>query len=200
MVKNPPSISALTTGLVSSRISSFSSEAAAIRGMRSRAFCTCGWTVGMVSPAPRKRGPIDYRRTGRLGQAMATQRNRPCYSRPMTARLSNLPPTRIEKLETFLIERWCLLRIHCEDGTVGTGEAGVHGWPRPAAAMIGEMQSYLVGRDPSTIEHHAQALQRHSHFIGALVGGAISAIDIALWDIKAKRYGVPIYELMGGKT
>ena len=54
----------------------------------------------------------------------------------MTARLSNLPPTRIEKLETFLIERWCLLRIHCEDGTVGTDEAGVHGWPRPTAAMI----------------------------------------------------------------
>jgi galactonate dehydratase len=66
--------------------------------------------------------------------------------------------------------------------------------------MIDEMKSYLVGRDPSTIEHHAQALQRHSHFMGALVGGAISAIDIALWDIKAKRYGVPIYELMGGKT
>ncbi len=69
----------------------------------------------------------------------------------MTARFSNLPPTRIEKLETFLIERWCLLRIHCEDGTVGTGEAGVHGWPRPTAAMIDEMKSYLVGRDPSTI-------------------------------------------------
>lgn len=83
----------------------------------------------------------------------------------MIARLSNLPPTRIEKLETFLVERWCLLRIHCEDGTVGTGEAGVHGWPRPTAAMIDEMKSYLVGRDPSTIEHHAQALQRHSHFM-----------------------------------
>src|SRR6478736_2671757 len=48
MVKNPPSIRALTTGLVSFRISSFSSEAAAIRGMRSCAFCTCGWTVGIV--------------------------------------------------------------------------------------------------------------------------------------------------------
>ena len=36
--------------------------------------------------------------------------------------------------------------------------------------------------------------------MGALVGGAISAIDIALWDIKARRYGVPIYELMGGRT
>jgi len=50
--------------------------------------------------------------------------------------------------------------------------------------MIGEMKSYLVGRDPSTIEHHAQALQRHSHFMGALVGGAISAIDIALWTSR----------------
>ena len=126
--------------------------------------------------------------------------HRACYSRHMTARLSNLSSTRIEKLETFLVERWCLLRIHCEDGTVGTGEAGVHGWPRPTAAMIDEMKPYLVGRDPATIEHHAQALQRQSHFMGALVGGAISAIDIALWDIKAKRYGVPVYDLMGGKT
>src|SRR5437868_13970586 len=126
-------------------------------------------------------------------------RTRPAIVRPVTARLSNLPPTRIEKLETFLIERWCLLRIHCEDGTVGTGEGGVHGWPRPTAAMIDEMKSYLVGRDPSTIEHHAQALQRHSHFMGALVGGAMSAVDIALWDIQATRYGVPLYGLMGGK-
>ena len=110
--------------------------------------------------------------------------SRPCYSRPMTARLNNLPPTRIEKIEMFLIQRWCLLRIHCEDGTVGTGEGGVHGWPRPTAAMIDEMKSYLVVRDPSTIEHHAQALQRHSHFMGALVGGAISAIDIALWTSR----------------
>ena len=118
----------------------------------------------------------------------------------MTAHLSNTSATKIEKVETFLIERWCLLRIYCEDGTVGTGEAGVHGWPRPAASMIDEMKSYLVGRDPSTIEHHGQALQRHSHFMGAPVGGAISAIDIALWDIKGKRLGVPVYELMGGKT
>ena len=67
--------------------------------------------------------------------------------------------------------------------------------------MIGEMKSYLVGRDPSTIEHHAQALQRHSHFMGALVGGAISAIDIALWDIKAEALRrADLREPMGGKT
>lgn len=111
-----------------------------------------------------------------------------------------MKPTRIEKLETFLVDRWCLLRIHCEDGTVGIGEAGVHGWPKPTAAMIDAMAPYLIGKDPSHIEHHAQLLQRSLHFMGSVVAGAISAIDIALWDIKGKRHGVPVYELMGGKT
>src|ERR1700759_3386231 len=74
MVKNPPSIRALTTGLVRFRISSFSSAAAAIKGMRSRAFWTCGWTVGMVCLLLRETAvPIDYQRAGRPGQAMATQ-------------------------------------------------------------------------------------------------------------------------------
>lgn len=111
-----------------------------------------------------------------------------------------MSPTRIAKLETFLVDRWCLLKIWCEDGTVGIGEAGVHGWPRPTAAMIEAMAPYLIGKDPSPIEHHAQLLQRSSHFMGAVIAGAISAIDIALWDIKGKRLGVPIHELMGGKT
>lgn len=111
-----------------------------------------------------------------------------------------MKPTRIERLQTFLVDRWCLLRVHCEDGTVGIGEAGVHGWPAPTAAMIDAMAAYLVGQDPDRIEHHAQLLQRSSHFMGAVVAGAISAIDIALWDIKGKRLGVPVHELLGGRT
>jgi galactonate dehydratase len=107
----------------------------------------------------------------------------------------------IASLETFLIDRWCLLRITCEDGTSGIGEAGVHVWPEPTAAMIARMgKSYLIGKDPNLIEHHSQYLQRSMHFTGAVLSAAISAIDIALWDIKARRLGVPIYELMGGKT
>ncbi len=111
-----------------------------------------------------------------------------------------MPVSRIESLETFLVDRWCLLRIRCDDGTVGIGEAGVHGWPRPTAAMIDAMASYLVGKPSNAIEHHAQLLQRSSHFMGAVVAGAISAIDIALWDILGKQLGVPIHELMGGRT
>lgn len=108
--------------------------------------------------------------------------------------------SRIEKIDTFLVDRWCLVRVQCDDGTVGIGEAGVHGWPQVTATMVDAMARYLVGQPSHKIEHHAQLLQRSSHFMGAVVAGAISAIDIALWDIKGKQLGVPIYELMGGKT
>ena len=109
-------------------------------------------------------------------------------------------PTRIEKVETFLWDRWLLIKIHCEDGTVGIGEGGVHGWQRPTKTMVETMAVYLEGKDPSNIEHHYQWLYRSSHFMGSVVQGALSAIDIALWDIKGKRLEVPIYDLMGGKT
>ena len=109
-------------------------------------------------------------------------------------------PTKIEKLETFLWDRWLLLKIHCEDGTVGIGEGGVHGWQSPTKTMIEPMEAYLIGQDPHKIEHHYQWLYRSSHFMGSVVQGALSAIDIALWDIKGKRLEVPIYDLMGGKT
>ena len=108
--------------------------------------------------------------------------------------------TKIEKIETILWDRWLLLKIFCEDGTVGIGEGGVHGWQRPTKTMIETMEPYLIGKDPSLIEHHYQWLYRSSHFMGSVVQGALSAIDIALWDIKGKRLGVPIYELLSGKT
>ena len=109
-------------------------------------------------------------------------------------------PTKIEKVETLLWDRWLLIRIYCEDGTVGIGEGGVHGWQRATKTMIETMEPYLLGKDPHRIEHHYQWLYRSSHFMGSVVQGALSAIDIALWDIKGKRLEVPVYDLMGGKT
>ena len=108
--------------------------------------------------------------------------------------------TRIERLETILWSRWLLIKIHAEDGTVGIGEGGVHGWQRPTETMLNVMAQYLVGKDPDLIEHHYQFLYRSSHFMGSVVQGALSAIDIALWDMKGKRLDTPIYDLMGGKT
>lgn len=111
-----------------------------------------------------------------------------------------MQPTKIEKIEPILWDRWLLLKIYCEDGTVGIGEGGVHGWQRPTQTMLEVMTPYLLGKDPSHIEHHYQWLYRSSHFMGSVVQGALSAIDIALWDIKGKRLDVPVYELMGGMT
>ena len=111
-----------------------------------------------------------------------------------------MKPTKIEKVETILWDRWLLVRIHCEDGTVGIGEAGVHGWVRPTETMVRTCEPYLLGKDPARIEHHYQFLYRNSHFMGAVVNGALSAIDIALWDAKGKRLDTPIYDLMGGMT
>ena len=108
--------------------------------------------------------------------------------------------TKIEKIEPILWDRWLLIKIYCEDGTIGIGEGGVHGWQRPTKTMIEVMSEYLIGKNPHLIEHHYQWLYRSSHFMGSIVQGALSAIDIALWDIKGKRLSAPIYELMGGKT
>ena len=108
--------------------------------------------------------------------------------------------TKIEKVEPILWDRWLLVKVYCEDGTVGIGEGGVHGWQRPTKTMLEVMTPYLLGRDPARIEHHYQWLYRSSHFMGSVVQGALSAIDIALWDIKGKRLDVPIYDLMGGLT
>jgi galactonate dehydratase len=58
---------------------------------------------------------------------------------------------------------------------------------------------YLIGQDPLRIEHHWQYLYRWTHFRGAAIMGALSAIDIALWDIAGKYFGVPCYQLLGGK-
>lgn len=76
----------------------------------------------------------------------------------------------------------------------------MHGWQRPTKTMLEVMTPYLQGKDPARIEHHYQWLYRSSHFMGSVVQGALSAIDIALWDIKGKRLDVPIYDLMGGMT
>ncbi|MEC7880564.1 MAG: galactokinase, partial [Chloroflexota bacterium] len=74
--------------------------------------------------------------------------------------------TKIENIETILWDRWLILKIFCEDGTVGIGEGGVHGWQRPTQTMINTMSDYLIGKDPSLIEHHFQWLYRSSHFMG----------------------------------
>jgi galactonate dehydratase len=109
---------------------------------------------------------------------------------------------RITKLETFLVKpRWLFLKVHTNAGVVGLGEPIVEGRAQTCAAAVKEIEPYLVGKDPRAVVHHWQAIYRHAFYRGGpVLTSALSGIDQALWDIKGKLLGVPVYELLGGPT
>ncbi|MFN2156174.1 MAG: galactokinase, partial [Anaerolineae bacterium] len=106
---------------------------------------------------------------------------------------------KITAIETIFVDRYLFVQVHTDEGITGLGESGAWGYLEPSAAVVEKWKDYLVGQDPLRIEHHWQYLYRWSHFRGAAIMGALSAIDIALWDIAGKHLGVPCYQLLGGK-
>jgi galactonate dehydratase len=107
---------------------------------------------------------------------------------------------RITRVETLPIDRYLFVQVHTDAGLTGLGEAGTWGYLEAAEQVVAKWAHYLVGEDPLRIEHHWQYLYRSTHFRGSAIMGALSAIDIALWDIAGKHFGVPVYQLLGGKT
>ncbi|PNV61252.1 galactokinase [Clostridium sp. chh4-2] len=106
---------------------------------------------------------------------------------------------KITDVKILRANRSVFCKIYTDEGIVGLGESGAWGFLEASASAIGTMKEYLLGKNPLDIEHHWQYLYRFSHFRGAAVMGAMSAIDIALWDISGKFYHVPVYRLLGGK-
>jgi galactonate dehydratase len=111
-------------------------------------------------------------------------------------------PLKITKLETFLVKpRWLFLKIHTDAGITGLGEPITEGRALTCAQAVKEIEPYLVGKDPRAVVHHWQAIYRHAFYRGGpILTSALSGIDQALWDIKGKALGVPVYELLGGPT
>jgi galactonate dehydratase len=109
---------------------------------------------------------------------------------------------RITKLETFLVKpRWMFLKIHTNVGIVGLGEPITEGRALTCQTAVKEIEPYLIGKDPRQVVHHWQAIYRHAFYRGGpILTSALSGIDQALWDIKGKALGVPVYELLGGPT
>jgi galactonate dehydratase len=107
---------------------------------------------------------------------------------------------KIESVESFVLEDTHYLRVCCDDGTTGLGQSGAWGYPEAVNAVVQVFREYLVGQDPMRIEHHWQHLYRMLPFRGSILSGALSAVDIALWDAKGKRLGVPVWELLGGRV
>ena len=94
---------------------------------------------------------------------------------------------------------WVFVRVGTDAGIVGWGEASL-GWQTHAVrGAIRDLEPLLIGEDPRPVERRWQAMTRGLYFKGGIVAmTAVSGIDQALWDIKAKALGVPLYELLGG--
>lgn len=105
---------------------------------------------------------------------------------------------KIDKIESFFIGNGYVLRIHTDTGISGVGQTACWGYPEAVEKIVNTFEKYLIGQNPLRIEHHWQYLYRMGPFRGTALSGAISAVDIALWDIKGKHFGVPIWELLGG--
>jgi len=117
----------------------------------------------------------------------------------------------ITEIKTFLMHagvagggwtqrNWLFVKIFTDEGVHGVGEAS--GWPRVVETAIHDLAPLLIGEDPFAIEKLWQklfiAMMGHG-MTGIVGGGALTGIDMALWDIKGKVLGVPVYELLGGK-
>lgn len=105
---------------------------------------------------------------------------------------------KIDKIESFFIRNGYVIRIHTDTGISGVGQTACWGYPEAVDQIINTFKKHLIGQNPLRIEHHWQYLYRMGPFRGTALSGAISAVDIALWDIKGKHFGVPIWELLGG--
>lgn len=107
---------------------------------------------------------------------------------------------RIEKFELFKVPpRWLFLKITTSNGISGWGEPVIEGKADTVKAAVEEMMRSLIGRNAGDIEDIWQTLYRGGFYRGGpILMSAIAGIDQALWDIKGKALGAPVYELLGG--
>jgi galactonate dehydratase len=162
----------------------------------------------MMHPYPENRGVVSRRAVlagafAALGASPSDQAEAKAQQAGRSAaQVAERDRIRITKLETLLVKpRWLFLKVHTDAGIVGLGEPIVEGRARTVATAIEEIAPYLVGKDPRRVVHHWQAIYRHAFYRGGpILTSALSGIDMALWDIKGKALGVPVYELLGGPT
>lgn len=115
---------------------------------------------------------------------------------------------KITDLKTIIVNRggknapnYVFVKIFTNQGLTGVGEGSVTSKELTVAAAIEEHKRYLVGQDPCDIEMHWQAMYRWPRWRGGpILNSAISAVEIALWDILGQALGQPVWRLLGGKA
>lgn len=109
---------------------------------------------------------------------------------------------KIVRIEAFAVPpRWVFVRIETADGAIGWGEASLEGHAEAVMGAVDAARDRLIGQDPGRIEDAWQLLYRLGFYRGGpVLMSALSGIDQALWDIKGRKLGVPVADLLGGRV
>jgi galactonate dehydratase len=112
---------------------------------------------------------------------------------------------KITEIRTYITwgepRNWVFVKILTDSGLHGWGEATLEGREATVETCVKEMGAWLIDQDPLAIEHHWQRLYRHGFWRGGVVVlSALAGLDQALWDLRGKAWGVPVYQLLGGPT
>lgn len=111
---------------------------------------------------------------------------------------------KITKIKTHLCHNgghryWIFTQIFTDEGVTGASEVGMN-QERTVATAIESLSEYLIGKDPRRVEEHFEKMYRFGYWVGLIRATAISAVEMAMWDIMGKWLGVPVYRLFGGPT
>ncbi len=111
---------------------------------------------------------------------------------------------KITRLRTFLVHcyrtNWVFVKIDTDKDISGVGEATLEMKEKAVEAAVLELEDYLLGKDPRQIERHVHTMYRDSYWrTGPVLMSALSAVEMALWDISAKELNVPVHRMFGGK-
>lgn len=112
------------------------------------------------------------------------------------------PLAKIKSVEYFRVKpRWLFVKVTDTEGGYGWGEGTLEGHTKAVEGALDEIIERIIGLEADDIEHIWQLIWRLGFYRGGPVFmSALSGIDIALWDLKGRKLGVPIYRLLGGKV
>ncbi len=112
---------------------------------------------------------------------------------------------KITDIKTFVVDcfrtNWAFVKVYTDEGITGVGEATLEYKEKSLVGAVEHIKEALIGKDPTNIEQIAHDVYRDSYWrCGPVLMSALSAVEMALWDILGKSLNVPVYKLLGGKT
>ena len=112
---------------------------------------------------------------------------------------------KVTDIKTFVVDcfrtNWVFVKVYTDQGIDGVGEATLEYKEKALVGAVEHIRDYLVGKNPLQIERHWHDIYRDAYWRGgAVLMSALSAVEIALWDILGKSLGVPVYQLLGGRA